>query len=89
MKPIVLAITGASAQPVAERSIQLLLRHKLDIHLILSRGAYEVWDAEYNIRIPLEPNSQKEFWRERLNENQGNLICHRWNNHSADIQLMT
>ena len=39
---IVLAITGASALQLGERSIDLLLQNNKNIHLIISKGAYEV-----------------------------------------------
>ena len=46
MHPYVLAVTGASAQPLAERSLQLLLANGRKVHLVLSRGAHEVFRAE-------------------------------------------
>ena len=85
MKPIVLAITGASALILGERSIQLLLKNNYDVSLILSKGAYQVAYSERNHKIPVDPNKQEKYWRERLNVNTGNLSCHKWNNHSADI----
>ena len=85
MKPIVLAVTGASAQPLAERSLQLLLKNNYNVHLIISRGAYKVWQSEKDINIPAEPTKQEEFWRDRLEEKNGILKCHRWNDNSADI----
>ena len=42
MSSIVIAITGASAMQIGERSIQLLLENKKTVDLILSKGAYEV-----------------------------------------------
>ena len=42
MTSIVIAITGASAMQIGERSIQLLLDSNQSIDLILSKGAYEV-----------------------------------------------
>ena len=39
MHPYVLAVTGASAQPLAERTLQLLLQADRSVHLVLSRGA--------------------------------------------------
>ena len=66
MTKLVLAVTGASAQPIAERSIELLLSNGIDLHLILSRGAYEVWNSENNIQVPLDPIRQSLFWSERL-----------------------
>ena len=85
MKTIVLAITGASAQPIAEKVLYLLLTNNFNIHLIMSRGAYEVWSSEIGIKVPLEPKHQKEFWTKRLNVDNGNLTCHKWNDNSAII----
>ena len=85
MEPLVLAVTGASAQPLAERAIQLLLKKEYNIHLILSRGAYEVWNSEIGIKVPVDSNSQEKFWRNRLNVHQGKLNCHKFNDHSAQI----
>ena len=85
MKPIVLAITGASAQPLAERALYLLLKNNQNIHLILSKGAHEVWNSEIGIRVPVEPILQEQFWRDRLNITTGELNCHKWNDNSANI----
>ena len=85
MKSIVIAITGASAMQLGERSIQLLLENNKKIDLILSKGAYEVAKSERNINIPIEPKNQSYFWREKLNVQSGELTCYRWNDHSASI----
>ena len=85
MKCIVIAITGASAMQLGERSVQILLKNNKTIDLILSKGAYQVAKSERNINIPIEPNSQAEFWRNKLNVNSGKLTCYRWNDHSASI----
>ena len=85
MKSIVIAITGASAMQLGERSIQLLLENNKKIDLILSKGAYEVAKSERNINIPIEPKNQSYFWREKLNVQSGELTCYRWNVHSASI----
>ena len=85
MNSIVIAITGASAMQIAERSIQLLLENNYSVDLILSKGAYEVAKSERNINIPVEPATQSEFWRNKLRVKSGNLTCYRWNNHSASI----
>ena len=45
MYPYVLAVTGASAQPLAERALQLLLQRGRAVHLVLSHGAHEVFRA--------------------------------------------
>tara|TARA_B100000700_G_C14791754_1_gene736215 strand:+ start:199 stop:807 length:609 start_codon:yes stop_codon:yes gene_type:complete len=85
MKSIVIAITGASAMQLGERSVQILLENNKTVDLILSKGAYQVAKSERNINIPVEPNSQAEFWRNKLNSNSGKLTCYRWNDHSASI----
>jgi len=85
MKSIVIAITGASAMQLGERSIQLLLENNKKVDLILSKGAYEVAKSERNINIPVEPKNQAYFWRDKLNVESGELTCYRWNDHSASI----
>ena len=85
MKSIVIAITGASAIQLGERSIQLLLQNNKNVELILSKGAYEVSKSERNINIPVEPNAQTDFWRNELKVESGKLTCYRWNDHSASI----
>ena len=85
MKSIVIAITGASAIQLGERSIQLLLENNKNVDLILSKGAYEVAKSERNLNIPVEPNAQNDFWRKKLNVESGKLTCYRWNDHSASI----
>ena len=85
MKSIVIAITGASAIQLGERSIQLLLENNKNVDLILSKGAYEVAKCERNINIPVDPKSQADFWRNKLRVESGQLTCYRWNDHSASI----
>jgi len=85
MHPYVLAVTGASAQPLAERTLQLLLKAGRSVHLVLSKGAYAVFKAEQGLTIPMEPNRQAAFWRERLACTDGDLVCHRWNDQSVSI----
>jgi len=85
MKSIVIAITGASAIQLGERSIQLLLENNKNVDLILSKGAYEVAKSERNISIPVQPSSQVDFWRNSLSVESGKLTCYRWNDHSASI----
>ena len=85
MKSIVIAITGASAIQLGERSLQLLLENNKNVELILSKGAYEVAKSERNIHIPVEPKSQTDFWRNKLSVESGKLTCYRWNDHSACI----
>lgn len=83
--PIVLAVSGASAQPLAERAIQLLLEAGESVELVVSRGALGVWQAELGVRVPSEPEAQEQFWRERTGCQSGLLVCHRWNDQAAAI----
>ncbi len=85
MTSIVIAITGASAMQIGERSIQLLLENDRSVDLILSKGAYAVAKSERNINIPIEPNAQTDFWINKLQVTSGKLKCYRWNDHSASI----
>ncbi len=85
MTKLVFAITGASAQQIASRALQLLLNNKFDVHLIMSKGAYEVWNSECDIRVPVDPHSQELFWRQTLETDKGKLTCYKWNDNSATI----
>ncbi|QPN63733.1 flavin prenyltransferase UbiX [Synechococcus sp. CBW1004] len=83
--PVVLAVSGASAQPLAQRALQLLLEDDQPVELITSRGAIGVWQAELGLRVPSEPDAQERFWRERCATSAGSLRCHRWNDQAAAI----
>lgn len=83
--PLVLAISGASGQPLAQRALQLLLDADERVDLITSRGAMLVWQAELGLRLPVEPDQQEQFWRERTGSTAGQLRCHRWNDQAASI----
>ncbi len=83
--PYVIAVTGASAQPLAERTLQLLLQNNHYVHLILSKGCYKVWESEKGIIIPQDMNQQEIHWRQYLKTQAGKLICHQWNNMAASI----
>ena len=85
MTSIVVAITGASAIQLGERSVQLLLQNNKKVDLILSKGAYEVAKSERNMNIPVEPKTQALYWRDKFNVESGKLTCYRWNDHSASI----
>ncbi len=85
MISFVIAITGASAMQIGERSIQILLENNQSVDLILSKGAYEVAKSERNLNIPVEPKAQCEFWRNKLEVESGKLTCYRWNDHAASI----
>jgi 4-hydroxy-3-polyprenylbenzoate decarboxylase len=83
--PVVLAVSGASAQPLAQRALQLLLEADIPVEMVTSRGAIGVWQAEMGLRVPSEPEAQEQFWRERTGCNTGVLRCHRWNDQAASI----
>ncbi|MCP9927578.1 flavin prenyltransferase UbiX [Cyanobium sp. CH-040] len=83
--PVVLAISGASAQPLAQRALQLLLEAGEAVELVTSRGAIGVWQAELGVQVPGDPRAQERFWRERTGCSGGQLRCHRWNDQAAAI----
>lgn len=83
--PIVLAVTGASALPLAEMALKLLLANKQNVYLILSKGAYKVFLHEHSLRIPIETKSQVSFWRSHLSESKGDLRCFKWDDIAANI----
>ena len=85
LAPVVLAVSGASAQPLAQRALQLLLEDGQSVELITSRGAIGVWQAELGLRVPSEPDAQERFWRSRCGTSAGTLRCHRWNDQAAAI----
>ncbi|MEI7664825.1 MAG: flavin prenyltransferase UbiX [Synechococcaceae cyanobacterium ELA263] len=83
--PVVLAVSGASAQPLAQRALQLLLEADHRVEMVTSRGAIGVWQAELGLRVPSEPDAQEQFWRQRCGSDSGELRCHRWNDQAAAI----
>jgi 4-hydroxy-3-polyprenylbenzoate decarboxylase len=85
MVPLVLAISGASGQPLAQRALQWLLDAGESVELVTSRGAIAVWQAELGIQVPGDPMAQERFWRERTGSSSGCLRCHRWNDQAAAI----
>lgn len=82
---MVLAVSGASGQPLAERALQLLLEGGVPVELVVSRGAMTVWQAELGIQVPGDPQAQEAFWRQRAGCASGWLRCHRWNDQAAAI----
>lgn len=85
MDPVVLAVSGASAQPLAQRALQLLLQAGERVEMVTSRGAIGVWQAELGLRVPSEPEAQEQFWRQQTGCQSGSLRCHRWNDQAAGI----
>ena len=85
MNPYVIGISGASAQQLAERTLEWLMRRDRTVHVIMSRGAHEVWRAERSIAVPVDPKLQEQFWKDRFQIDTGTLICHRWDDQSAVV----
>jgi flavin prenyltransferase len=85
-KPLILGVTGASGLIYAVRTLKFLLQADFSIDLVASKSTYMVWQAEQNIRLPIEPIPQEQFWRQQAEEStKGKLICHRWDNIGASI----
>ena len=85
-KPLIIGISGASGIIYAVRALKFLLEADYAIELVVSRGAYMVWQAEENIKIPAEPDLQEHFWREQAGVvSSGKLHCHRWGDMGANI----
>jgi 4-hydroxy-3-polyprenylbenzoate decarboxylase len=85
-KPLILGVTGASGLIYAVRALKFLLQADFPIDLVASKSTYMVWQAEQNLRLPVEPIQQEQFWRQQADEpTKGKLICHRWDNIGASI----
>ncbi|NET54957.1 MAG: UbiX family flavin prenyltransferase [Symploca sp. SIO2E6] len=84
--PLILGITGASGLIYAVRALKFLLEADYAIELVASKSTYLVLQAENNLRMPLEPEQQEQFWREQAGVfTGGKLICHRWGDLGATI----
>lgn len=75
-QPVVLGVSGASGLIYAVRAVKFLLRANFSVELVASKGSFQVWQAEQNIRMPAEPAKQEQFWRQQADEFGGQLICH-------------
>ena len=86
LKPLILGITGASGLIYAVRALKFLLEANYSIELVASKSTYMVWQAEQDIRMPVEPEEQEKFWRDNCGvETSGKLHCHRWGDVGATI----
>jgi len=84
--PLILGITGASGLIYAVRALKFLLEADYIIELVASKSTYMVWQAEHNLRMPVEPDQQEQFWRQQAGvQTQGKLSCHRWGDVGATI----
>ncbi len=85
-KPLILGISGASGLIYAVRALKFLLEADYQIELVASKSTYMVWQAEQNIRMPIEPIQQEQFWRQQAGvEGVGKLRCHPWGDVGANI----
>ncbi len=85
-KPLIIGITGASGLIYAVRALKFLLEADYSIELVASKSTYIVWQAEQDIRMPIEPEQQEQFWRQEAGvEKEGKLRCHRWQDVGANI----
>ncbi len=84
--PIILGVSGASGLIYAVRAVKFLLVAGYSIELVASKSTYMVWQAEQNIKMPVEPIAQEQFWRQQAGvESLGKLICHPWGDVGANI----
>jgi flavin prenyltransferase len=85
-RPLILGITGASGLIYAVRALKFLLAADYAIELVASKSTYMVWQAEEEIRMPLEAAQQEQFWRQQAGvETGGKLRCHPWGDVGANI----
>lgn len=84
--PLILGVTGASGLIYAVRALKFLLAADYTIELVASKSTYLVWQAEENIRMPLEAMQQEQFWRQQAEmPSGGKLHCHPWGDVGATI----
>lgn len=84
--PLILGVSGASGLIYAVRALKFLLDAGYAIELVASKSTYMVWQSEQNIRMPLEPAQQEQFWRQQAGvETKGKLLCHPWGDVGANI----
>jgi flavin prenyltransferase len=85
-RPLILGITGASGLIYAVRALKFLLTAQYAIELVASKSTFMVWQAESDIRMPLEPLQQEQFWRQQAGvATDGKLRCHPWGDVGATI----
>ncbi|MEL6224128.1 MAG: flavin prenyltransferase UbiX [Cyanobacteria bacterium J06626_14] len=85
-RPLILGVTGASGLIYAVRTVKYLLEADRTVDLVASKSTYMVWQAEENIRMPLDTVQQEAFWREKAGvEIRGKLRCHPWGDVGATI----
>ncbi|MGB7414920.1 MAG: flavin prenyltransferase UbiX, partial [Thermosynechococcaceae cyanobacterium] len=55
------------------------------VELVASKATHQVWNAEQETRMPVDPDKQEFFWREQADEMGGTLTCHVPTNVGANI----
>lgn len=84
--PLIVGVSGASGLIYAVRALKFLLEADYALELVASKSTYMVWQSESNIRMPIEPATQEQFWRQQAAvETKGKLRCHQWGDVSANI----
>ena len=84
--PLILGVSGASGLIYAVRALKFLLLADYTIELVASKSTYMIWQSEQNLKMPLEPTKQEEFWRQQAQvETHGKLQCHHWSDIGANI----
>ena len=84
--PLILGVTGASGLIYAVRAVKFLLAAGYSIELVASKSTYMVWQSEQDIRMPVDPIGQEQFWRQQAGvESLGKLTCHPWGDVGANI----
>lgn len=85
-KPIILGISGASGLIYAVRTLKYLLSANYTVDVVASKGSYQVWYCENNIKMPPEPQEQEQFWRSQAQVfDRGIIRCHRYADVGASI----
>lgn len=86
LRPLILAVTGSSGLIYAVRAVKHLLAADYTVELVASRATYMVWQAEQQIRMPVDVVQQEQFWRQQANVDVGGkLTCHPWGDVGATI----
>lgn len=81
-----MGVTGASGLIYAVRALKFLLAADYAIELVASKSTFMVWQAEENLRMPVEGLQQEQFWRQQAGVNdRGKLRCHPWGDVGANI----
>ena len=91
-RPLVVAITGASGSLYAVRLLEVLLRSKREVHLVMSPSGAQVLETERNRAVDLKQFSPAAFFPEifgagdsEMQSRADQLFYHHYMNFSAGI----